>query len=84
MSRAERLSVLLRAVVLAYQNGKNKVFARRGWEKPKSMYVLRRQQIRLATTYAIPYEPFRSRLFLRNLPCEKNWPGARQLIPPQT
>ena len=81
MSKAELRSALIRAIVLEYQNGKQRPFPSWGWEKPKSMFVLRRKRFRLASEYAIRHEPVSSLLFARRLPYGKDWPGTGQLVP---
>jgi hypothetical protein len=80
MTKAEMRSALLRAIVIEYQNGKAKPFPCWGWERPTSMYVLRRRRLLLAKTYAITYEPVSDLLFQRQLPRGKKWPGTRLLL----
>ncbi len=81
MSQEQLRNALIRAVVLEYQNGKSKSFPRWGWEKPPSMYVLRRQRLNRARQYSHRYQPLGAALFCRRLPQGGLWPGTSALIP---
>ena len=80
MSRQELRSTLVRAIVLEYQNARVKPFPRWGWEKPTSLFVLRRRRIRLAQLFTARYAAVSSSLFARKLPAGKDWPGASNLV----
>lgn len=80
MSHEEMRSKLLRAIILEYQNAKVKPFPRWGWEKPKSLFVLRRKRLRLAQHFAGKHAAVSALLLGRRLPGSKDWPGTSALV----
>ena len=81
MSLEQLRSALVRSIVLQYENGRRKPFARWGWEKPPSMFVLRRARLRVAAAYLERFGAVSSLLFERRLPMEGDWPGTSRLVP---
>ena len=80
MNQSELRSALVRAIILEYQNAKTPGKMSWGWDAPPSMYVARRNRIRLAKLYSMKYEPVNEMLFERKLPNGSEWPGIRALL----
>ena len=80
MSLEQLHGALIRAIVLEYHNGRVKRFPCWGWEKPRSMFVLRRARRRAATAYLECFGAVSALLFERRLPTGEHWPGTRGLV----
>ncbi len=80
MDQGELRSALVRAIVLEYQNAKTPGKMTWDWDAPPSMYVARRNRIRLAKLYSKKYQPVSEMLFERKLPSGSEWPGIRALF----
>ena len=80
MSKSELKQVLIRSIILEYQNAK--IPGGIGWGKdaPPSMFVARKNRIRLAKQYSKKYEPVSKLLFQNKLPSGASWKGTRVLI----
>jgi hypothetical protein len=72
MSQEEMRSTLVRTIILEYNNAKLKPFPRWGWEKPKSLFVLRRKRLRLARHFAGTHAAVSALLLARRLPVGKD------------
>ena len=80
LSQDEKRSALVRAIVLEHNNAKLKPFPRWGWEKPTSLFVLRRRRLRLALHYVGRHAAVSTLLLARRLPAGKAWPGTQDLV----
>ena len=81
MSLDQLRSTLIRAIVLEYQNARVKPFPCWGWERPRSMFVLRRTRRRAAAAYLERFGAVSALLFERRLPTGDAWPGTKGLVP---
>ena len=68
MSKDKLKSALMRSIILEYQN--DKVLGAMSWghDAPKSMYIARKNRMRLAELYSRKYEPVSKLLFQKKLP----------------
>ena len=80
MSQQELKSALVRAIVLEYQNSKTPGKMSWGHDAPVSIYVARKNRIRLAKIYSKKYDPVSKVLFQKKLPSGKAWKGTRVLV----
>ena len=80
MSKKELKSALIRSIILEYQNAKT--FGSMSWgiDAPPSMFVARRNRIRLSRLYSQKYEPVSNILFQNKLPTGKDWKGTKILV----
>ncbi len=80
MTKDELKSALVRSIVLEYQNTKLLGSMNWGYDAPPSMFVARKNRLRLATKYARKYEPVSKMLFDRKIPSGKAWLGTKVLV----
>jgi len=80
MSNKELKNALVRSIVLEYQNAKTLGAMSWGHDAPPSMFVARKNRIRLAKFYSRKYTPVSNILFQRNLPSGGEWKGTRTLV----
>ncbi len=80
MSKEELKSALVRSIVLEFQNAKHFGTMCWGHDAPVSMYVARKNRIRLAELYSRKYEPVSKILFQRKLPSGNEWKGTKVLV----
>ncbi|MDR7151660.1 hypothetical protein J2W49_003636 [Hydrogenophaga palleronii] len=83
MSQEEMRSALVRAIVLEYNNARLKPSPRWGWERPTSLFALRRRRLRLALHFAGKYAAVSPLLLARRLPAGNDWPGTKELVSAQ-
>jgi len=80
MSKKELKSALVRSIVLEYQNDKTPGSMSWGHDAPPSMFVARKNRIRLAKLYSQKYEPVSKLLFQNKLPTATEWKGTHVLV----
>ena len=80
MSKQELKSALVRSIILEYQNAKTFGAMSWGHDVPPSMFVARKNRIRLAKCYSQKHDPVSSLLFQRTLPTGHAWQGTGVLI----
>ena len=80
MNKEELKRALVRSIVLEYQNSKSLGAMNWGHDAPPSMFVARKNRLRLAKIYANKYEPVSKLMFDRKLPSGKSWKGIKVLV----
>ncbi len=80
MSKAELKNALVRSIVLEYQNERVSGAMSWGHDAPKSMFIARKNRIRLAELYSRKYEPVSKLLFQKKLPSGNEWKGTKVLV----
>ena len=80
MSQPELKSALVRSIIIEYHNAKTPGFMSWGHDVPPSMFVARKNRLRLAALYSRKYEPVSRLLFQNKLPSGNNWQGTSVLV----
>ncbi len=80
MSKSELKSALVRSIVIEHHNAKTPGVMSWGHDAPPSMYVARKNRIRLAIIYSQKYEPVSKLLLQHKLPSGSNWQGTSVLV----
>ena len=80
MSQSELKHALIRSIILEYQNAKIPGAMSWGNDAPPSMFVARKNRIRLAKIYSQRYEPVSKLLFQYKLPTNSDWQGTGVLV----
>ena len=80
MSKSDLKRALIRSIILEYQNAKIPGSMAWGHDAPPSMFVARKNRLRLAILYSKKYEPVSNLLFKNKLPSGTSWQGTSVLV----